>query len=157
MLTHLLQLINLKLKGYHVFIWDILGYKFLNLTNQETFISRYVTFYEGIFPLNTNTKQPYMHPYPTPMPNTQAISAAYDIIIEDPDTKTIPESQIQNNLDLNVPLFPTLRRSSRQHKQPNWLISYDVNLPHTFQAARVVGLSVAPQFDLLLSSIFDKS
>lgn len=47
------------------------GYKLLNLTNQQLFISSDVKFVENVFPYNISTNSSsYLKPLPTPMPET---------------------------------------------------------------------------------------
>lgn len=45
------------------------GYRLLDLSTMQTFVTRDVTFNEFVFPLNVTTPTPYMLPLPTVMPN----------------------------------------------------------------------------------------
>lgn len=44
------------------------GYKLLDLTTKQEFVSRDVTFAENVFPYNTSNSTPYMHPTPIHLP-----------------------------------------------------------------------------------------
>lgn len=122
------------------------GYILLNLITKQTFLSRDVVFHETIFQLNSQIDKPYMHPVPTFMPNTQPLFATGDDIIVDTDIMDEIHAQSFVHTSPNQPSPPCLRRSSRQHKQPCWMNSCEVTLPHSAQTAQVIDLSVPTQF-----------
>ncbi|KAL8109386.1 hypothetical protein AgCh_025469 [Apium graveolens] len=50
------------------------GYRLLNLTTMQPFVSRHVRFFEDVFPLNKNCDKPYTKPLPIKMPLEDDIS-----------------------------------------------------------------------------------
>ena len=53
------------------------GYKILNLTTQQVFVSRDVRFVENVFPYNKKAREPYLEPLPTAMPTTKSNEQTY--------------------------------------------------------------------------------
>ena len=53
------------------------GYKLLNLTTQQVFVSRDVRFVENVFPYNKKAREIYLEPLPTAMPTTKSNEQTY--------------------------------------------------------------------------------
>lgn len=49
------------------------GYRLLNLTTMQPFVSRHVVFHDDVFPLNKNTEKPYVTPLLTKVPFTNKV------------------------------------------------------------------------------------
>ena len=107
------------------------GYRLLNLTNMEEFISRNVIFKEKVFPFQPNCCENYMQPRPIPMPNITSIVSTDDIFyandlspLASPSTH-IPTSPSLSTFDSShsttSPLSttePIHRKSTRSHHVP---------------------------------------
>lgn len=148
------------------------GYRLLDLKSMKTFVSRDVSFNEGVFPLNSTTPKPYMHPLPTHMPNTSIPSYVNDDLFvtvhpnEPPMTpqhhasptssdrsQSPPSVTSQTSTPQNYQTPP--RRSTRIHKPPSWMESY-VTQPPPNPSANVVTVTtqhVEPIFECFISSL----
>ncbi|KAL8093817.1 hypothetical protein AgCh_035628 [Apium graveolens] len=71
----------------------------LNLTINESFVSRHVTFHEHIMPLNSNIDKSYMQPLPVKMPFVPTVLCY--------DDETEPAQTLNH-----VPLPPTIHAST---------------------------------------------
>ncbi|KAL8145823.1 hypothetical protein AgCh_003826 [Apium graveolens] len=78
------------------------GYRMLDLSTIQTFVSRDVMFNETIFPLNVTTHKPYMSPLPTVMP-----TAIVHMNIDD-DFYVEPMSDAQTSSDNQLSIHETL-------------------------------------------------
>ena len=155
------------------------GYKLLNLITNKTFITRYVKFYEYIFPCkkHNQTQTHYLQPQSISMPsnnpvinNNIYIDTKIDLEpIPDPEPNTThpqtikpgdsePEPQQQPSHAQVVTHEPVLRRSSRQTKTPTRLDDYTINLKSgdittksSAHVANMVEISLNPKFFAFLA------
>lgn len=153
------------------------GYRLLDLSTMQCFVSRDVTFNETVFPLNVTTSKPYMLPLPTDMP-TPTVSTYVDddfsanspiientVLHESPLSAPIASPTIVDNvpdMTLSSSSDTTIqnqtsppRRSSRPHKPPSWMESY-ITKPFPQSSANLVTVteqSVTPMFECFLTSL----
>lgn len=159
------------------------GYRLLDLSTMQLFVSRDVTFNETVFPLNVTTPKPYMLPLPTVMP-TNSVNMYIDDdftaenFCEDPIINESPaptnESFPSSTLVLPAPAEPICdvssspnlttetqrhqtppRRSSRPHKPPSWMEPY-VTKPFPNPSANLVTITeqpITPLFNCFLTSL----
>ncbi|XP_074327385.1 uncharacterized protein LOC141665303 [Apium graveolens] len=114
------------------------GYKLLDLSTKQTFVSRDTVFHESVFPMNNNSTGSYVHPVPLAMPTPErSIPNTDDILVPD-DAEPPPSPLLDSPLSEAAsdreesesssfePSLPpkVLRRSDRIRKQPVWLNSY---------------------------------
>lgn len=147
------------------------GYKLLDLTTMETFITRDVVFHEHIFPFLDTSHQKYLSPVPasvTPQ-NTYSDDEILPEILplnhpvtshtqqntesNTPSSTDVPSEQT-DTIEENLPLSPTTRKSTRQSRPPAWLENY-VN-PLAKSSANIVTITTQPiphHFHCFLASI----
>lgn len=58
------------------------GYRLLNLSNMQTLVSRHVTSYEDVLPLNKYSGNPYVKPLPITMPIVEEFVYEEELIVE---------------------------------------------------------------------------
>lgn len=137
------------------------GYKLLDLSTKQVFVSRDTVFHETIFPLNLTTSKPYLQPLSIAMPHTEPTVIATDdmFVCEPSHTPDTSEPQIAPSLTLDsTPSPPPVvaqRKSSRILKQPIWLEDYVHNLqqPHSANIAQVTDQQVHTEFKCFLASL----
>lgn len=110
------------------------GYKLLDLTTNQTFVSRDTIFHENTFPMNPVIAKPYNHPTAVIMPytHTNHLLSVDDVVvlyIHEPTSPPSSFAPLSNAFDIASTIPPTplslpLRRSTRVLKQPVWLDSY---------------------------------
>lgn len=98
------------------------GYKLLNLLTKNVFVSRDVKFHEHIYPFHTNSDSMYLQPTPVPMHPLHHSS-----VIDDPplyDFTDILHEGSTSSENSTSPVVQPLRRSTRNHVQPQWQKDY---------------------------------
>ncbi|KAL8154791.1 hypothetical protein AgCh_000231 [Apium graveolens] len=134
------------------------GYRLLNLSNMQIFVTRDALFHESIFPLNPNTPKPYLLPNPCVLPTATTHIESDDIFVDESDdhvtytadsfTPDIPNSS--TNPDT---LPPVLRKSTKNTKQPSWLQQYVHTLPDKANITQIADHFIHPQFQCFLASL----
>lgn len=76
------------------------GYKVLDLTINQTFVSRDVKFVENVFPYNKHNTTQYLNPLPTFMPNPNTHTYTDCDLTTDKDLENEPEAP------QNEPIYP---------------------------------------------------
>ena len=139
----------------------IKGYKVLDLQSNSVYVSRYIVFYETIFPYvecppsPTSILDNFVFPYASvsdihsdlvfppsdpinniPDPSPDHISAeplSVDFIYVDPIVVTDPSlaSQSSNPIPCDSTSLVPLRRSTRSHKPPSYLFDYSCQFTRT--------------------------
>ncbi|XP_074363153.1 uncharacterized protein LOC141704043 [Apium graveolens] len=104
------------------------GYRLLDLSTIQTFVSRDVTFNETIFSLNVTIPKPYMSPLPTVMPTTTVhMHIDDDFFVElMSDAQTSSDNQLSAHETLSpmpsVSPSPIEATSNVPHSQPSTVI-----------------------------------
>lgn len=146
------------------------GYRLLNLTEMQVFISRDVMFKEDIFPVQPNTAEKYMNPLPTSMPNISVTVANDDLYFPEITTSSSPVSHNTNsetNSSLQTSPHHTqspsstivssysttdnLRRSTRNHTVPHWHQDYVTNNASTI--SHIADIVIQPEFHCFMSTL----
>lgn len=128
------------------------GYKLLNLTTMQMFVTRDVIFHETIFPLNPTSPKPYVQPAPCKMPQP---AQPNNICVDDIFVTEIDETQDEPN-NQTTQHSPVLRRSARVTKPPTWLDNF-VTTPPSANVAYVTDQVINPQFNCFLVSLSNTS
>lgn len=150
------------------------GYKLLDLTTMETFITRDVVFHEHVFPFLDTSLQKYLNPVPASVtpPNTYfddeilpetipenhpvppVTSPTHQQTASHTPSFTDAPSEQTDTAEKSLPLSPAIRKSTRQSKPPAWLDNY-VN-PLDKSSANIVAVTTQPiphHFHCFLASI----
>lgn len=134
------------------------GYKLIDLSNMQTFVSRDTLFYESIFPLNESSVKSYAQPVPCDVPqiiqNPVAVTSEDDIVIDNNDDSQTPLRSSNDTLPSSPIVAVPRRKSTRATKPPVWLESY-VHTLHQPNAnvLQVTDQAVLPQFHCFLASL----
>ena len=138
------------------------GYKFYNLLNHTTFVSRDAIFYEHIFPYSSHSIQKFLSPLPTTLPCdfTTPISCDEDLSHDIPcvnhsaPTDTVPNydpsSSTSNTTDASNS-NPPLRRSNRTTNLPTKMKDYVLH--HHPKANQVSQTPLLPDFKAFVSAL----
>ena len=139
------------------------GYKLLNLTTIQPFISRDVKFVETVFPFHPNSTSSYMQPLPP-----QTIPTPPPIISDDDyEFTSTPQNNIPSPIQAPSPtspspssppsppsepvnLFPVVRRSTRPHLPPKWQNDF---ITHTSHISNLTDTEVAPAFNSFMTNL----
>lgn len=131
------------------------GYRLLNLVNNQTFISRDVSFHENIFPFQKNSISHYMSPVPETV-NTQPNVGSYDDCYLPQFPEILPENtsshQSQPHNSSAEPEV-ALRRSLRPHVAPVWHQDFITNKHTAHLVHSVTNHTIPPTFHCFLSNI----
>ncbi|XP_074356728.1 uncharacterized protein LOC141696493 [Apium graveolens] len=142
---------------------DNKGYRLLNLSTMQSFISRDIVFNEIVFPFNKSSSpsvSSYLKPLPLDMPSVTSSSIPTVDCDEFIQTDNIVDSNNEDSDDNShctspdsspSPISePILRRSSRQTKPPAWLDQYSHSL--SSNVAQVTDHLVHTKFNCFLAS-----
>lgn len=123
----------------------------LNLLTKEIFVARDAKFIESVFPMNDQTEKNYMLPIAAPMAQQMTSPPAYD----DDDEIVADIQPIAPGVldDHSAPTEPVLRRSTRPHKQPQWLNAYAHSATSSAHISQVADISVDASFSCFMSSL----
>lgn len=141
--------------GYHI---NQKGYRLLNLSNMQIFVTRDALFHESIFSLNPSSPKPYLLPNPCVLPIATTHIESDDIFVNDYDEHLTyiddPSTPDNPNSSTNPEKPPpVLRKSTRTTKQPSWLQQYVHTLPDKANIAQVADHFIHPQFQCFLASL----
>lgn len=126
------------------------GYKLLNLTNMQMFVTRDAIFHETVFPLNPTSPQTYVHPVPCIMPQLPKLKDTSDDDIFVTETDEAPDMSDNEETSQDSPV---LRRSTRVTKTPAWLENFVHTALPNANISYVADQVVNPQFNYFLASL----
>lgn len=76
------------------------GYRLLNLTTMQPFLSRHVRFFKNVFPLNKNYSKPYRKSLPIEIPLGNAVDYEDELVNDLEETKeVVDKEEITGNSD----------------------------------------------------------
>lgn len=150
----------------------IKGYRLLNLTNMQPFVSRHVIFYEHIFPFNEVNEKKYMKPTPgnTKFPPQPATENEFMDEVEFTPAEEDEQQSFDNEEDMGREQShddgsnndevgqKETRKSTRTVKQPTWMKDFvTAKSNHVESANAVASQMVSPTFSCFLATIISQT